>query len=138
MYIKSSLTFLRSTLDELVIAILFWVAFLLWQRHKGQACIKEELVGVWRTDAWDRAPFGVALVDWDSGKWIRVNPEVERITGYSSHELCSGMTFQDVVSEAWLDDNRKEVDRVKSGEQSRYTMYLSYRPKPVDLSLIHI
>ena len=65
--------------------------------------------------AFDNAPIGMGLVDLD-GRWLRVNPMLSEITGYTESELLAG-TFHDITHPDDLERNLAEVQRVIEGEE---------------------
>jgi len=65
--------------------------------------------------AFDYAPIGMALVDLD-GRWLRVNPMLCEITGYTESELLA-CTFHDITHPDDLEKNLAEVQRVIGGER---------------------
>jgi diguanylate cyclase (GGDEF)-like protein/PAS domain S-box-containing protein len=66
-------------------------------------------------NAFDNAPIGMALVDLE-GHWLRVNPMLCEISGYTEAELLAG-TFYDITHPDDLEQNRAEVERVRGGER---------------------
>lgn len=70
------------------------------------------------------APIGIAHVGAD-GRWLRVNPQVRSMLGYSEQELMR-LTFQDLTHP---EDLNKDVDlagKVLKGELDRYKMQKRY------------
>ena len=65
--------------------------------------------------AFDYAPIGMGLVGLD-GRWLRVNPMLSEITGYTESELLAS-TFQDITHPDDLERNLAEVKRVIGGEE---------------------
>jgi diguanylate cyclase (GGDEF)-like protein/PAS domain S-box-containing protein len=65
--------------------------------------------------AFDDAPIGMALVDLE-GRWLRVNPTLCELTGYTEGELLA-RTFQDITHPDDLEKNLSELQRVVGGEQ---------------------
>lgn len=123
------ISYLVDLLDELGAALLILGIYLLTSGRTRRNRFHKDIAHTWCDAAWDRSPFGIALVDMDTGEWLRVNRELENITGYTSQEMCNGMTWMDLTTEETLCADMKEVDRVRRGEQSRYSMYKSYDPK---------
>ena len=123
------ISYLVDLLDELGAALLILGIYLLTSGRARRNRFQKDVASTWCDAAWDRSPFGIALVDMDTGEWLRVNRELENITGYTSHEMCNGMTWMVLTTEETLCPDMKEVDRVRRGEQSRYSMYKSYDPK---------
>jgi PAS domain S-box-containing protein len=77
--------------------------------------------------AFEHSPIGMGIVGLD-GHFLRVNPALCRIGGYSESELLS-RSFQDVVPEEELDFHRGEVRRLLSGEIEMYEREVRYRHK---------
>jgi diguanylate cyclase (GGDEF)-like protein/PAS domain S-box-containing protein len=74
--------------------------------------------------AFDDAPIGMALVAPD-GEWLRVNPALCAIVGYSPEELL-GKTFQDITHPDDLDADVGLLREVLSGERSGYQLEKRY------------
>lgn len=123
------MSYLIDLLDELGAALLIFCGYLITTGRTRRNRLQKDVASTWCDAGWDRAPFGIALVDMDTGEWLRVNQELENITGYTSQELCNGKTWMDLTTEDTLCADMQEVERVKRGEQSRYSMYKSYDPK---------
>jgi PAS domain S-box-containing protein len=70
------------------------------------------------------AGVGIAHVGPD-GRWLRINPKLCRILGYSREELL-GMTFQDVTHPDDLSADLREVGRLLAGEIGTFTMEKRY------------
>lgn len=85
----------------------------------------------------EEAPIGVALLSME-GAWLRVNREVERITGYTSQELTSGMNWQQITTADTLEADEFEVAKVQSGEQRRYTYEKAYNRKDGERAEVRI
>jgi diguanylate cyclase (GGDEF)-like protein/PAS domain S-box-containing protein len=64
--------------------------------------------------AFHDAPIGMALVDLE-GRWLRVNPTLCELTGYTEGELLA-RTFQDITHPDDLEQNLSELQRVIGGE----------------------
>jgi diguanylate cyclase (GGDEF)-like protein/PAS domain S-box-containing protein len=63
--------------------------------------------------AFDDAPIGMALVGLD-GRWLRVNPTLCEITGYSEEELLT-RTFKDITHPDDLDKNLENIENLIAG-----------------------
>lgn len=74
--------------------------------------------------AFDAAPIGMALVDPD-GHWVRVNPSLCALTGYSERELLDGR-FQDITHPDDLEEDLEHVRQVLAAERSGYTLEKRY------------
>jgi diguanylate cyclase (GGDEF)-like protein/PAS domain S-box-containing protein len=83
------------------------------QRVRAQRALEEAEERFRR--AFDDAPIGMALVSLD-GHWLRVNPSLCRLTGYSEAELL-GRTFQDLTHPDDLEANLTEVRKVMDGQR---------------------
>ena len=77
--------------------------------------------------AFDHSPIGMGIVGLD-GQFVRVNPALCRIGGYSESELLS-RSFQDVVPADELDFHRAQVRRLLHGEIDSYEREVRYRHK---------
>ena len=65
-------------------------------------------------DAFEHSPIGIALVELN-GTWIKVNRQVEKITGYSESELLT-MNYHDVTpAEDWAHD-AETIQRLIQGD----------------------
>lgn len=84
--------------------------------------------------AFDHAPIGMALVS-PEGAWLRVNPALSGLLGYSEEEFLS-RSFQDITHPDDLDADLEQVRRVLSGDIREYQMEKRYFRK--DGSLIWI
>jgi PAS domain S-box-containing protein len=74
--------------------------------------------------AFDNAPIGMALVAPD-GRWLRVNPALCEMLGYTEEELYR-KSFQDVTHPEDLADDLEQVQRLLDGTASDYTMEKRY------------
>jgi two-component system, cell cycle sensor histidine kinase and response regulator CckA len=77
--------------------------------------------------AFDYSPIGMGIVGLD-GRFLRVNPALCRIGGYSEEELLT-RAFQDVVPTEELEFHRAEVRRLLRGEIETYEREVRYRHK---------
>jgi PAS domain S-box-containing protein len=77
--------------------------------------------------AFQYSPIGMGIVRLD-GRFLRVNPALCRIGGYSESELLSP-TFQEVVPEEEFELHRAEVRRLLHGEIESYEREVRYRHK---------
>jgi two-component system, cell cycle sensor histidine kinase and response regulator CckA len=77
--------------------------------------------------AFQYSPVGMGIVALD-GRFVRVNPALCRIGGYTADELLS-RKFQDVVPAEELDIHREEVRRLLRGEIESYEHEVRYRHK---------
>jgi PAS domain S-box-containing protein len=74
--------------------------------------------------AFKYAAIGIALVS-PEGKWLRVNPALCNIVGYSEEELLS-LTFQDITYAEDLETDLKYVHQMLAGEIQNYHMEKRY------------
>jgi PAS domain S-box-containing protein len=74
--------------------------------------------------AFEHSGIGMALVGLD-GRWLRSNPEVRRILGYSEEELQSGC-FQDLTYPEDLPRDLRDYERALRGEIDNYEMEKRY------------
>lgn len=84
--------------------------------------------------AFDKAPIGMALVAPD-GQWMRVNPTMCAIVGYSEGALLD-MTFQDITHPDDLAADMALVARVLADEIHTYTLGKRYLRS--DGSIVHV
>jgi len=77
--------------------------------------------------AFQYSPIGMGIVRLD-GQFLRVNPALCRIGGYSESELLR-RTFQEVVPEEEFELHRAEVGRLLRGEIESYEREVRYRHK---------
>lgn len=74
--------------------------------------------------AFETSPIGIALVSTE-GKWLKVNPSICEIVGYSASELMS-KTFQDITFEEDLEKDLDKVKQVLEGVIDNYQMEKRY------------
>ena len=72
----------------------------------------------------ESAPIGMALVGLD-GSWLRVNPAVLTITGYTADELLA-RDFQSITHPDDLDADLAQVGRLLAAEANDYRMHKRY------------
>lgn len=77
--------------------------------------------------AFNYAAIGKALVSID-GHWLKVNPALSKIVGYSESELLN-LTFQDMTHPEDLQKDLNYVDQLLQGEISTYQMEKRYLHK---------
>lgn len=82
-------------------------------------------------DAMEYASIGMALLD-ANGQWIKVNPALCRIVGYSASELHA-LTFQDITHPDDLAADVELKQRVIAGEITHYTLEKRYICKNGDV-----
>ncbi|WP_102345970.1 PAS domain S-box protein [Bacillus sp. Marseille-P3661] len=70
------------------------------------------------------SPIGMALVSLD-GNWLKVNPALTEITGYSEKELLS-ITFQDITFPDDLEADIKQVQELIEGKKEFFEMEKRY------------
>ncbi len=78
-------------------------------------------------EAFDNAPIGKALVGLN-GTWIKVNPALCNILGYSESELTN-MNFQQITFEEDLDADLNNVYDLINGVRDSYQMEKRYKHK---------
>jgi len=74
--------------------------------------------------AFDNAPIGITLSSLD-GRYMRVNPVLCDILGYSEEELL-GLTFEDITHPEDYEVSMGYVDRMLKGEIDRYNLEKRY------------
>ena len=77
--------------------------------------------------AFDSAATGMSLVSLD-GRWLKVNPILSRITGYTENELLS-MRFQDITHPDDLELTMQKRDQLLSGGMSAVELEKRYYRK---------
>jgi len=112
--------------DEVVGGIIYTVDISELERTRTQL---EEAIGRFET-AFTDAPIGMALVALD-GTWLRVNPALCRLTGFSEDELTK-LTFADITHPDDLEADQAEAARLLGGEIESYSMDKRYRTKTGD------
>ncbi|MEG4022831.1 PAS domain S-box protein [Microcoleus sp. S13C4] len=75
-------------------------------------------------NAFENASIGMAIVSLD-GHWVKVNPALCQILGYSSEELLA-LTFQDITHPDDLDLDLSYVHQLLAGTISNYQMEKRY------------
>lgn len=73
------------------------------------------------------APIGMALVGLD-GKWLKTNPALNEIIGYSEEELLA-ITFQDVTHDDDLKIDNFYVEQLLAGKMDTYQLVKRYYHK---------
>ncbi len=68
--------------------------------------------------AYTFSPAGIALVSMD-GSWLKVNPALCKILGYSQEEL-TGLRFQDVTHPDDLTASNQNLEKLLDGHSSTY------------------
>jgi two-component system, cell cycle sensor histidine kinase and response regulator CckA len=86
--------------------------------------------------AFDSAAIGMALVDPD-GRWLRVNPALCELVGYSGDELLGG-TFQGITHPDDLEVDLEFVRQMLDGEIQTYQMDKRYFHKLGQIVWIHL
>ena len=81
-------------------------------------------------------PVGVAHVDPD-GNWLRVNPRLCEIIGYSESELRS-RTFKDITYPDDLAEDLEQAEKVKKRELETYSMEKRYLRKDGSLVWVNL
>jgi diguanylate cyclase (GGDEF)-like protein/PAS domain S-box-containing protein len=87
-------------------------------------------------DRFDQAfyysPIGMALVSLD-GEWMKVNPALSKITGYTGEELLS-IKFQDITHPDDVEEDMNFIQELIKGNRESYEMekrYIHKEGKPV-------
>ncbi|MET3423492.1 PAS domain S-box-containing protein [Actinoplanes tereljensis] len=75
----------------------------------------------------ESSPIGMALVGLD-GAWLRVNPAIAAITGYTMPELMA-IDFQTITHPEDLEADLAQVDRLIAGDINDYRMHKRYLRK---------
>lgn len=86
--------------------------------------------------AFTHAPIGMAMVALD-GTWMRVNPALCQLTGYSEEELQK-LTFSDITHPDDIAADEAQAERVLAGEIESYTMEKRYITKAGEVVWIEL
>ncbi|GAB3513990.1 sensor histidine kinase [Emticicia fontis] len=86
--------------------------------------------------AFEFAPIGMALVS-PEGKWIKVNKQICKITGYNEGELMK-LTFQDITHPDDLDKDLSLVGQMLNKEIDNYEMEKRYFHKNGQIVWVHL
>lgn len=84
----------------------------------------------------DTASVGLTHTTMD-GRWIRVNPKMAEITGYTVEELVS-QSFRDLTVDDDLQRNVELHEKLISGEIDSYTLQKRYRRKDGELIWVQV
>ncbi|MGI0486845.1 PAS domain S-box protein [Pantanalinema rosaneae CENA516] len=104
---------------------LHWVAGIaedITSRKQAEAALRDSEERF--RSAFDNAPIGIALVGL-TGKWLKVNPALCDILGYTEAELLT-KTFQDITHPDDLDIDLSYMDQLLAGEIRSYTLKKRY------------
>jgi PAS domain S-box len=85
----------------------------------------------------DQAAIGIAHVDSVTGNLIEVNDQYCRMLGYTFEEMRS-MSFRDITYKDDLDDNLRQLERLKNGEIRELNMEKRYVHKNGNLIGVNI
>jgi PAS domain S-box-containing protein len=86
--------------------------------------------------AFDHAAIGMSLVGLD-GRFLRVNPALSDLTGYSEPELLT-KTFQEITHPDDLEADLAQVDRLLAGEMRAFHMEKRYLRKDGEVIWIRL
>ena len=117
-------------MGAIILILAFWASW----RITAQAILRES-AELFRT-AFQFSGIGMALVHPD-GHWLRVNPSLCRITGYSEEELME-KTFQDITCPEDLETDLGFVERLLAGDIQNYQMEKRYFHKDGHRVWIHL
>lgn len=120
---KTLITEASSTICIGLLLVLPFLVRKLDEHHTSQASKPE--ANAWAQELFESSPIGLALVSLD-GRWLKVNREVEIITGYSKAQLLGGMTFQDITHPDDLEEDLSGMHALVQGEHARYSMLKRY------------
>jgi len=85
----------------------------------------------------DQAAIGIAHVDSVTGNLIEVNDQYCRMLGYTFEEMRS-MSFRDITYKDDLDDNLRQLERLKNGDIRELNMEKRYVHKNGNLIWVNI
>lgn len=86
--------------------------------------------------AFEFAPIGMALVSIE-GKWMKVNNQICKITGYTEDELMQ-LTFQEITHSDDLDNDLELLNKMLTKEISNYEMEKRYFHKKGHIVWVHL
>jgi len=86
--------------------------------------------------AFEFAPIGMALVSLE-GKWMKVNNQICRITGYTEDELMQ-LTFQEITHPDDLDNDLELLNKILKKEIDNYDMEKRYFHKNGHIVWVHL
>lgn len=86
--------------------------------------------------AFEFAPIGMALVSLE-GKWIKVNNQISKITGYTERELMQ-LTFQEITHPDDLDNDLAFLYKMLNKEIDNYNMEKRYFHKKGHIVWVHL
>jgi PAS domain S-box-containing protein len=69
----------------------------------------------------EQAAVGVAIIDTNSGRFVRVNQKYSQLIGYSSEEMTR-LTFMDITYPSDLDEDLANRKRIHAGEIAEFSM----------------
>jgi len=95
------------------------------ERKRAEEALKESEERFRLT--FDQSPLGAAMLDFD-GRYLRVNAQLARFTGYSQEELTS-MTVADTTAPEEVQDTLDRIGRLGRGELSNYQVEKNFRHK---------
>jgi PAS domain S-box-containing protein len=84
----------------------------------------------------EQSPVGIAVVSLD-GVFLKANPKLQQILGYTSYEL-EKLTFMDITHPEDVDADVHMLRKVKAGEINSYEMIKRYITKTQKLILIRL
>lgn len=96
------------------------------QIQKGELDLLQKDMLEFRT-TFEFAAIGMALVD-EEGKWLRVNPSLQRMLNYSEEEL-KRMSFQEITHPDDLFADLEQAKRLRNREIDSYTIEKRYLTK---------
>ncbi|WP_376099847.1 PAS domain S-box protein [Roseomonas sp. CCTCC AB2023176] len=75
---------------------------------------------------YERAPIGIAVLDPNTGRFVRVNETYCRATGHSRHDLLGGLTLADVTPAEDLAAEAERRRQLMAGEIEEYRIEKRY------------
>ena len=87
--------------------------------------------------AFEHSAIGMALVKLEEGRYLKVNPSMCTIVGYSEAELLR-RTFQEITHPDDLDADLSQLRRLIAGEIQSYTMDKRYFHKDGSIVVVHL
>lgn len=85
----------------------------------------------------EQAPVGIAIIDSNTGRFVKVNQKYSHIVGYSEEEMLN-LTFQEITFSEDVPSGRKNLDKLLSGEIGHYQMEKRYVRKNDEIVWVNL
>ncbi len=122
--------------------VIFWLVLNIRQRRRLEAAQKATNEALKESERlfrglFEQAAVGVAQIDSNSGRFVRVNQACGDIFGYGREEL-QRLDFQTIAHPDDLARDRLEMERLKQGEIEQYTLEQRYLTKSGDTVWVNL